>query len=223
MKKRKIEEENERETYFDVFIRNWKNVPGFRSLIKLSLYLIFIFIFVIVVNVAGSKTENKKTASDNTISTSTTKPVETITYREVLENVVKSKKDVYMEVIIDGKKAIVDAVTNEENITGYYETDKLTKKFKIENNVLYEVSLDHEMENAEVLNGLNIDFLVPANMIDILKNNIPTKMINNGEVLYNYEITINDIAYKVTTTVKESILTNIEIISEKEKYTIVYE
>lgn len=222
MKKRKTEEENQQENFFDVFIRNWKSVPGFRSVIKLSFYLIFIFIFIIVVNVAGAKTGTKKTNANNTIS-STTKAMETITYKDVLDNVVKNKKDVYMEIVIDGKKARVDAVTNDENITGYYETDKLTKKFKIENNILYEVSLDHEIENAEVLNGINIDFIVPSNMIAILKNNIPTKMINNEEVLYNYEISINDIAYKVTTTVKESVLTNIEIISEKEKYTIVYE
>lgn len=219
MKKRKNDEDR-RENYLDVFIRNWKNVPGFRSVIKLGLYLIFIFI--IVVNVAGNKTGTKKQNSNNIVS-STTKAIETITYKDVLENVVKNKKDVYMEITIDGKKAIIDAVTNENNITGYYETDKLTKKFKIENNVLYEVTLDHEIENDKILNGLNIDFIVPSNMIDILKNNIPTKMINNEKVLYNYDISINNIAYKVTTTVKESVLTNIEINSEKEKYTIVYE
>lgn len=221
MKKRKNDEDR-RENYLDVFIRNWKNVPGFRSVIKLGLYLIFIFIFIIVVNVAGNKTGTKKQNSNNIVS-STTKAIETITYKDVLENVVKNKKDVYMEITIDGKKAIIDAVTNENNITGYYETDKLTKKFKIENNVLYEVTLDHEIENDKILNGLNIDFIVPSNMIDILKNNIPTKMINNEKVLYNYDISINNIAYKVTTTVKESVLTNIEINSEKEKYTIVYE
>lgn len=221
MKKRKNDEDR-RENYLDVFIRNWKNVPGFRSVIKLGLYLIFIFIFIIVVNIAGNKTGTKKQNSNNIVS-STTKAIETITYKDVLENVVKNKKDVYMEITIDGKKAIIDAVTNENNITGYYETDKLTKKFKIENNVLYEVTLDHEIENDKILNGLNIDFIVPSNMIDILKNNIPTKMINNEKVLYNYDISINNIAYKVTTTVKESVLTNIEINSEKEKYTIVYE
>lgn len=221
MKKRKNDEDR-RENYLDVFIRNWKNVPGFRSVIKLGLYLIFIFIFIIVVNVAGNKTGTKKQNFNNIVS-STTKAIETITYKDVLENVVKNKKDVYMEITIDGKKAIIDAVTNENNITGYYETDKLTKKFKIENNVLYEVTLDHEIENDKILNGLNIDFIVPSNMIDILKNNIPTKMINNEKVLYNYDISINNIAYKVTTTVKESVLTNIEINSEKEKYTIVYE
>lgn len=222
MKKRKTEEENQKENFLDVFIRNWKSVPGFRSVIKLSFYLIFIFIFIIVVNVASNQTGTKQQNPSNMVS-STTKPIETITYKDVLENVVKNKKDVYMEAVIDGKKAIVDAVTNDENITGYYETDKSTKKFKIENDILYEVSLDHEIENAEVLNGLNIDFIVPAKMIEILKNSIPTKMINNEEVLYNYEISIDGIAYKVTTTVKESILTNIEITSEKEKYTIVYE
>ncbi len=222
MKKRKTEEENRQENFFDVFIRNWKNVPGFRSVIKLGLYFIFIFIFILVVNVAGNKTGTKKNVSNIPVS-STTKAVETITYKDVLENVVKNKKDVYMEIEINGQKAVVDAVNNGENITGYYETDKLTKKFKIENNVLYEVTLDHEIENDKILNGLNIDFIVPANMIEILKNNIPTKMINNEKVLYDYDITINNTAYKVTTTVKESILTNIEIISEKEKYTIVYE
>ena len=222
MKKRKTEEENRQENFFDVFIRNWKNVPGFRSVIKLGLYFIFIFIFILVVNVAGNKTGTKKNVANTHVS-STTKAVETITYKDVLENVVKNNKDVYMEIEINGQKAVVDAVNNGENITGYYETDKLTKKFKIENNVLYEVTLDHEIENDKILNGLNIDFIVPANMIEILKNNIPTKMINNEKVLYNYDITINNIAYKVTTTVKESILTNIEIISEKEKYTTVYE
>lgn len=222
MRKRKIEEENRKENFLDVFIRNWRNVPGFRSVIKLSLYFIFIFIFIIVVNVAGNKTGTKKTNYNNSFS-STTKAIETVTYKDILENVVKNKKDVYMEIVIDNTKAVIDAVTNDENITGYYVTDKLTKKFKIENNVLYEVTLDHEIENDKILNGLNIDFIVPANMISILKNNIPTKMINNEEVLYNYDISINNIAYKVTTTVKESVLTNVEITNEKEKYTIVYE
>lgn len=223
MKKKNIPEEERRENYFDVFVRNWKNVPGFRSLIKLCLYLIFIFIFIIVVNLSqGNNTEKKASNGENNVST-TTKPIETITYRDVLDNAVKSNKDIYMEIVIDGKKAVIDAVSNESDITGYYETDKLTKKFRIENNILYEVSLDNEVENDKVLNGINIDFIVTANLIEVLKNNIPTKMINNEEVLYNYDISINNIEYKVTTTVKESILTNIKIESENEKYTIVYE
>lgn len=221
MKKRN-EEENRRENFLDVFLRNWRNVPGFRSLIKLILYFIFIFIFIVVVNLSQSnmKTRDKK---DDMIYSTTTKKIETITYRDVLDNAAKGNKDIYMEITIDGTKAVIDAVTNENDITGYYETDKLTKKFKIENNILYEVSLDHEIENDKVLNGLNIDFIVTPNLIDILKNNIPTKMINNEEVLYNYDISINGIAYKITTTVKESILTNVNIESEKEKYMIVYE
>lgn len=220
MKKRN-DDENKRENFLDVFIRNWKNVPGFRSLIKLCLYLIFIFIFIIVVNL--SQSNNTRVKKNDGIPSTTTKKIETITYRDVLDNAAKGNKDIYMEITIDGTKAVIDAVTNENDITGYYETDKLTKKFKIENNILYEVSLDHEIENDKVLNGLNIDFIVTPNLIDILKNNIPTKMINNEEVLYNYDITINGIAYKITTTVKESILTNIKIESEKEKYIIVYE
>lgn len=206
----------------DVFLRNWRNVPGFRSLIKLILYFIFIFIFIVVVNLSQSNMKTRDKKNDMIYST-TTKKIETITYRDVLDNAVKGNKDIYMEITIDGTKAVIDAVTNENDITGYYETDKLTKKFKIENNILYEVSLDHEIENDKVLNGLNIDFIVTPNLIDILKNNIPTKMINNEEVLYNYDISINGIAYKITTTVKESILTNVNIESEKEKYMIVYE
>ncbi len=224
MKKKNNEEENQRENFLDVFIRNWKNVPGFRSLIKLGIYFLFIFVFIIVVNLAETNNgPRKNVASNQEISSTTKKQEETITYRDVLDNAVKSNKDIYMEITINNKKAIIDAVTHDNIITGYYETDKLTKKFKIENNILYEVSIDHEIENDKVLNGLNIDFIVTANIVDILKNNIPTKMINNDEVLYNYDISINNIAYKVTTIVKESILTNIKIENDKEKYIIVYE
>lgn len=222
MKKKKYEEEERKENYLDVFIRNWKNVPGFRSLIKLCLYFLFIFIFIIVVNVSQGNKESNKSSNTDTV-TSTTKQVETITYLDVLDNAVNSNKDIYMEITIDEKKAIIDAVCNETDITGYYETDKSTKKFRIENDILYEVSLDNEVENDKVLDGINIDFVVTSNLIDILKDNIPTKMINDDEVIYNYDITISDIAYKVTTTVKESILANIIIESDNEKYTIVYE
>lgn len=223
MKKRKVEQEDQRENFLDVLIRNWKNVPGFRSLIKLGLYLVFIFIFIVVVNVSQANDEKKKNGDIENAFSTTTKPIKNITYKEILDNVVKNNKDIYINVSMDGKKSIIDAITTSENIIGYYETDKLTKKFKFENNILYEVTLEQEAENDKVLNGLNLDFIVPSRLITILKNNIPTKVINDDEVVYNYDITINNMAYKVTTTVKENILIKIEIANEKEKYTIIYE
>lgn len=223
MKKNKKDDER-LENFFEVFIRNYKNVPGFRSLIKLSLYVIFIAIFIIVVLANSNNiTDNDNHYNDKSMISTTAKVVKNITYKEILENVIKENKDVYAEIQINGEKYVVDAIVNNEDISGYYETSKLTKRFKIVNNQVYELNLDKEMENDKLFKEINLDFVIPSNLISTLKSNISIKSINDNETIYRYNLEINNNDYDIEVFVKENILTHIEINSENEQYYIIYE
>lgn len=213
--------EEQMENYFDVFMRNYRNVPGFRSLVQLLAYFLFIGIFVIVVFFANGETDTEN--KDNSTTTTTTSAVKNKTYKEILESVAKTDKNYKMEITINSENYLIEASNINNEVLGYFETNENTKRFKISNSKIYELKLDNSIENENLFGEIEIDFIVPANLINILTNNLSTKRIGDNATIYTYEIEYKGIDYKINAYIVEEILTKIDITNNEYNYIINYE
>ena len=194
-KKKKNSEEVEMENFFDVIIRNYKTVPGFRMVLKLGFYFIFIFVFLFVITIANHS------KNDEMIDQSTTSKVEennSKSYIDYISELSNIKKEI---VLINDYKLNLDI---KDGITGYLETNDNIKKIIIKDNQLYEIINDEEVLNYDLsnidltyLNITNVQkYLLNSKSIKIEENNLITYKYDNLEVIINNEkiekIKIND-------------------------------
>lgn len=216
---KKTKKDDEMENYFDVFLRNYRNVPAFKSLVQLGFYVLFIFIFIGVL--AGATTD--VTDEEENKTTTTTQVVkEKITYKEILENVYKEKRDFKIKINLNNVSYLIEANNSGGIITGYFETPETTKRFKMSNGKILELKLDEEIENNALFNDIDLDFVIPANLINILINNRATKMLQDDYIVYKYKIDKNNLKYEVNTYVKDEKVEKIELKENENSYVINY-
>ena len=206
MAKRKVDKDgNELETGFEVFLRNYKNVPGFKALIQLAGY--FLAIGIIIFVAAGAQ-EATSTGDNPATTTTTTTTSQKVVYKDTLEQLKANNKVIYTSAIINGETYIIDSINKDGILSGYYETKVGTKRFKIENNKIYE--------------NLDLDFIIPENLVDLLIKNRSLKMLEDDIVVYTYDINKNNIKYEIKTYVKDDICYKIEIDGNEANYLITY-
>ena len=103
-------------------------------------------------------------------------------------------------------------------IDGYLETITGTHHFKIQNDIVYEINLNEEKENPNLLNEFNINYFDTTKLINSLKNEIATKQLNNDKMIYHY--IIDSINYYVI--LDNNQINNIQIKTDKYEYDISY-
>lgn len=218
--KRKKQDNNEpeMENFIDVIKRNCNANPSFKALVKLIGYLIFIFtlMFLIIV-INPQKKENNK---NQTTSTNTQK---SLTYKDILEDTKTKDLNIKINVKINEDVYLIEAVNKQGIINGYLETEEGTHKFKLIDGKILENILGSEKENMGLFADLKIDFIIPANLIDLLMGNRSYKSIDGEKTIYSHEITKDDIKYAIKNTIKDDIITNIDITCENATYNIAYE
>lgn len=216
---KKTKKDDEMENYFDVFLRNYRNVPAFKSLVQLGFYVLFIFIFI---GVLANATTDVTDEGDENKTTTTQVVEEKITYKEILENVYKEKRDFKIKINLNNVSYLIEANNSNGVITGYFETPKTTKRFKMINGKIFELKLDEEIENNALFNDIDLDFVIPANLINILINNRATKMLQDDYIVYKYKIDKNNLKYEVNTYVKDEKIEKIELKENENSYVINY-
>ena len=227
-KRPKNEKGEELETRYEVFKRNYDNVPGFKALVKLSGYFIFLAIIVIMVNATGAGKSTAKpstTPTNNETQTTTTSSTTSkkVVYADILNALRQPNVKVAVTVTIDGAKFVVEGQNYENTFEGYYSDATGTKKFAVRDNNIYERVLDQETMNNELFGSIELDFIVPKNLVAILTSKSAIKTLDGDTVLYNYEINKNNVDYKVTTFVKDEKCYKVEIKSANTNYLITYE
>lgn len=220
MAKRKVDKDgNELETGFEVFLRNYKNVPGFKALIQLAGY--FLAIGIIIFVAAGAQ-EATSTDDNPSTTTTTTTTSQKVVYKDTLEQLKANNKVIYTSAIINGETYIIDSINKDGILSGYYETKVGTKRFKIENNKIYEINLENSVENSKLFENLDLDFIIPENLVDLLIKNRSLKMLEDDIVVYTYDINKNNNKYEIKTYVKDDICYKIEIDGNEANYLITY-
>lgn len=218
-KKEELDDKVEMENFFDVFLRNYRNVPAFKSLVKLSGYILLIIIFVLVASTAPKSANNSKSENDKT----TTKAVEkNISYLEMLDDVINSDKGVNIEIVNYDKKFLIEGELTSGVLSGYYTMDVTTKRFIIEEGKTYELNLDERVENNNLFVNLDLTFIDQKSLIESIKKNPGTKEVLDKEIQYNYEITSNDKKYSLKSHVKDDKIYQIEVVGDSVEYNISY-
>lgn len=219
-KNKKNEQEKIKEvTRWDVFKDHYKNNLAFKSFVKLMGY--FIFITALLIAVAVINPENNMPSLDNETTTTTDK--ETLTYKDVLENVYKNEHKLKISIVANNINYKIEATNKNNVLTGYLETIEGTHKFKIQDNIIKEIKLNNEVDNPDLFKDVDVDFIIPANMVNLLVAIKSVKQVKDDITTYTYDLTKNGSTYKVTTYVSNDTLNKIEIANEVNKYEIVYE
>lgn len=215
-KRKKNEKGEELENAFDVFMRNYKTVPGFRTLVKLGGYLLMIVIILVLAsNVDFDSTTATK---DDKTTTTTTAVAKKLTYGEILDEMTTIGTSIYISVVVNESNYVVEETVNKDNVSGYLDTVNGIKKFKVQNNNIYELALNNETLNNNFFESLDKDFIIPVNLVTYLKQNTSIKTLEGESIIYTYNVTKNTINYEIKVHVSEEKCYKVEINSDTSNY-----
>ena len=207
------------ESKWEVFLRNYNQVPGFKALVRLGIYFFLFLIFILIVNFGGKDLSSE---SDTTTTTSPAKEEIKLTYKDMLNNLAGEDKKIEFTSVINNYETRITAESENGIITGLIENQDLTKKFKIKDNQIYEIVLDRETLNPDLFAGINYEFLIPSNLVNILNSNQSTKRKKDSQIIYDYNINYNDINYDTIVIVEKNSIKSIDLIQESNQYRIIY-
>ena len=220
-KDKKVKNKNEEvkmENYWDVFVRNYKSVPAFKSLVKLILCSLFIIMMILVVGLNQDKT---KTSSNN--RTTTTKVPDTttakVTYQSMLDEVIKGNKDVLINITSESGKYLIEAKLDNGIMEGFFQTNDKSSKFRIKDGKVYEVKIEEENLNPDLFLDLDLNAIDQVSLLESLKSLVATKEKDHENIIYNYNLE-DDHLIKVT--VQNEHLSKIDIIEGSNEYLITY-
>lgn len=209
--KKKNSNEPEMENLFDVIKRNYNNVPGFKNLIKLLGFVIFCIIFFTVLGL-----------SSNTDSTKKTEPVNnntSISYKTILDNFVSHKVSFNADIMLADKNYKLQATVLNNVIDGYLDSADGITHFKVQDGIIYEVKMNSEKENEEILKGLNTNYLIPSYLINMINDVTALKTVDNDTITYSYQL--DNVVLDII--VNENLITNIKVTNDFITYNIDYE
>lgn len=213
--KEKQEKQEKEPSKFSKFIYLYKTYPGIRALVKLSLYGIFFIIFIGVIAYANGS-NSSKSSSD---TTTTTTNASAIKYQDIIDKF-STNSSYNASIIINDNKYEVDGIFGNNILSGTFESASNITKFKIRDNIIYQVTLDGENETDTLLDPIYVNFLVPSYLGNILKTANSIKTVNDNKIVYTYyNINENNVNYTINVTVISDVLTEISIISGSNSYT----
>lgn len=218
-KKQELQEDERYENYFEVFMRNYRNVPGFKALMKIVLFFVLVSIMMLITYLGkSSQRELKSTTTTTTTKVADVNENSVVNYKDALEILMKNNHEVSMVIQNNDTKYQINYSIQDNIIDGYLETIAGTHHFKIQNDIVYEINLNEEKENPNLLNEFNINYFDTTKLINSLKNEIATKQLNNDKMIYHY--IIDSINYYVI--LDNNQINNIQIKTDKYEYDISY-
>lgn len=205
------------ESKWEIFLRNYHDVPSFKALVKLAGYFLFFLVFIIVV------TSNRSTGTKENAETEKSEVTENVTrtYKDILNEFRSSKKKIEVNYKIDEVLTKITAEYENNTLSGIIENTQ-TIRFKIVESEVYQVLLETETLNPEILGTIKQEFLEPNKLIDILELNQATKRIEEAKLIYQYNIDYNNTNYNIIVNVVNESVNDIEITNELETYSIIY-
>lgn len=204
-----------KESFIEVFKRNYNNVPGFKELVKLGLYIL---VFVIFVGIMSGTINNRK-QHDQKDETTT---VAALKYQDMLNDLLDNK-EANITININDAKYIINDEFGNNILTGTIDSIEGTSKFKIKDDLVYEIILEEEVLNDQLLSNVDTSIIRNNILVDIIKNNSAHKFENDDNITYKYSnVVINNITYNIDVIVVNNKIQNINLTSDNISYTINY-
>lgn len=161
--------------------------PKYRILIKLGGYFVFFVIFFILAAVGRNNVENQNNTENKGNN---------ISYNTMKNNILKNSLKVKYQITSNNESYIEGTIINNV-FTGTLEQNSILKKIKIEAENVYLIEKNNETQDETLLNDINLIYIFPANIINILNENSSIMKQNDSQKIYSY--TIDNKAYSVYT------------------------
>ena len=195
--------------------------PRLRSLITLIIWLIFLSFLMLIVSISNNfAAKNPKTLPKTTTQ-------EEPTYYEKLNNLLTNNYNYRYTITNNTEKTIFEGTKKNNNITGYRQDKSGIIKYRLENNIAYEILIDNEITTDKLYenikeNYLNLNYLIP----EIKKVKEEDITITDTDTLstYTYNITLNNENLNLIVTENAKYLEKITIfVNNNESYELVYQ
>ena len=206
--------DGKRESWLDVIKRNMKEVPGFKELVKLILYILFILTLCTAMIITFNINKNKNKKDDNTQTTTQV----VVTYQDMLDYLLQ-KSNYRAEINVNQDDYIITGSFGNNILIGILENNVTSYKFKIKDNNIYELS-DSVTLNNDLLNNINVGIINNNTLVESLKNNNSIK-IDGGYKYHN--ISINNINYDVEVYIQDDRIKSINVSNNNSSYKLTYD
>lgn len=203
------------ETPWEIFVRNYREVPGVRIIVKLALY--FLFFTILVVAMSASINSGKMNRKKTTTTTTTTAQV--IKFSDML-NELLGKKEYKCEININGNEYVLNGSYGNSILVGNLYTNEGTYAFKIQDDKVYEVTLKDKQENSKLLKDIDKSIIFNDSLVNAITNSSGIK-VENG---YKYnKVDINKNTYSMEIIVVNNHIKNINLTNDTISYKFTYD
>ncbi len=158
---------------YSLFRELWA-VPKYQILIKLGAYLLFFIIFFTIASIGNN---NKPTVNKIVnISYNTMK-------KQLLEGNLKIKYN-----ISSNKSYYLEGTIIDNIISSTLEYDDILKKINIIEDKIFIIQKNEQIEDSTLLRDINLIYLYPENIFNILNQNPSLMRQSNNGKIYNYSL-----------------------------------
>ncbi len=159
-----------------LFKEAWKH-PFYSSLIKLGCYALFFAVFFIIIALGRNNPIIDQEENNDNISS----------YKEMKNNIIENNLKIKYHILAINEYYLEGTIIN-DIFSGTLEQDDIIKKLKITKENIFLIEKNTETLTTELLKDINIIYIFPANIINILKENDSIIKQNDLSKTYSYKI-----------------------------------
>ncbi len=172
--KKEEEEKKEKRTLKEL----WQ-IPFYNSIIRLALWVIFFILLFFILSLAGTREKTNITPIEDK------EEIKEVTYKDMKDKLLNNEQSITYTI---DKYYLTGLINNNTlNATLEDDTDSIIK-IKYDNDKIYQVKKEVEEERQDILTDINIKYLLPSNIIEIINDPkvIGIKSSDNKTYTYNY-------------------------------------
>ena len=189
---------------------DWK-IPRKKALIKMGAYLVFFIIFFILAAISN-KINNKE---EFKIDQTTTNIKEDSLYSKE-NNLLQKKLNINYKIVSNNVEYKINGTLENNIIIGYLEYNNTIKKIIVDNNILYEVKNE---ENIELTTDIDFSLINISNIINLVKEKSSIiERTDDNSINYIYGLLINDKDVIIKIYSSNDNIYKIEVSNEMSKY-----
>ena len=156
------------------------SIPFYNSLIKLGLWILFFIIIYIFLSLGSGS--NKRIINNDAKKEEEVSPK--ISYIDMKKNLIGKELSINYTV----KDYIITGLVNNGTLKGVVEDSNSIFKIKYDGEKIYELKKEEELDNNEILSDINLDYLLPTKIIDLVDNPKVIGIKSADELTYSYDV-----------------------------------
>lgn len=187
----------------------WKN-PRTHALMVMAIWIISLTFFAGIISLVSLLAPKEEVV----------KEIKEFTLEEKFNNLISS--DYGFTYLITRNDDVIkySGTSNKAIVEGYRERKDGIIKYKIENNISYEVKISEQVEIDNLYENINKDMLNVNYIYKLISNLIPNKIKDGDREIYIYNTLLDDSGIKIEVDTNKEKVSKILITLENESYTL---